>query len=222
MFYWFDIVAIQKNWIGECNGVAFDFKIQGDVSDAHYLNVWVKEPSTIVQAEFIVVQPDSFIDSLSNHERLENGKLKLNVLNPFTNRVLPVYVSNDVPYAFARDTYVGVPSNSEFDRQFAEKVGLKYELVSKSVNSEEICERAKKLGVGGFWVSSRIKDWLISRQRYWGTPIPMIHCPSCGTQPVPYDQLPVELPPLPDGFEIGKGLNKFLKSSDWINTSCPK
>ncbi|TVY44602.1 Leucine--tRNA ligase, mitochondrial [Lachnellula occidentalis] len=68
----------------------------------------------------------------------------------------------------------------------------------------------------------RLRDWLVSRQRYWGTPIPIIHCESCGPVPVPEDQLPVQLPKVEDHWADGKIGNPLEKTHDWVNTSCPR
>ena len=221
---WLDVVSLQKNWIGDCDGYSFDFKITGPhiESDCNSLNIWVQDCTSLLDAEFIVVQSNSLADILSGNSCDANGKLPLEVINPFTNSNLPIYVNNDVPFPFARNIYVGVPSRSSFDREFAKKVCLESRVKTVVCKPEEICEIAQRLCIGGYPVSSRLQDWLISRQRYWGTPIPIVHCDKCGAQPVPYEQLPVVLPQLPKDHRISKSLNTFLKSSEWRKTVCPK
>ncbi|KAG9232111.1 hypothetical protein BJ875DRAFT_467755 [Amylocarpus encephaloides] len=88
--------------------------------------------------------------------------------------------------------------------------------------TKKIVELLASKNLGGPADSWRLRDWLVSRQRYWGTPIPIIHCKSCGPVPVPKDQLPVELPPLQDHWVTGKAGNPLEGAHEWINTSCPK
>ena len=85
-----------------------------------------------------------------------------------------------------------------------------------------IARRLVNEGQGGLTTRWRLRDWLISRQRYWGTPIPIIHCDSCGAVPVPVGDLPVTLPKLPSGEFKGRGGNPLDKIPDWVNTKCPK
>merc|ERR1719318_1182551 len=81
-------------------------------------------------------------------------------------------------------------------------------------------EEARKQGIGGHSVSSHLKDWLISRQRHWGTPIPIVHCDSCGAVPLPPEQLPVVLPPRPGGTLASRG--PYQHCEEWLATTCPE
>ena len=76
-------------------------------------------------------------------------------------------------------------------------------------------------GAGKGAVNFRLRDWLLSRQRYWGAPIPIVHCPSCGEVPVPDDQLPVVLPELRGADLTPKGVSPLAAARDWIKVTCP-
>lgn len=83
-----------------------------------------------------------------------------------------------------------------------------------------VTQQAKNKRIGGDLTSDKLRDWLISRQRYWGTPIPIIHCQACGTVPVPYQDLPVVLPNVTTF--TGKGASPLESAQEWVNCSCPR
>ena len=98
----------------------------------------------------------------------------------------------------------------------------KFDGMSSSEAREQIVAWLEQEGTGKFKISYKMRDWLISRQRYWGAPIPIIHCDKCGTVPVPDDQLPVILPDV-DDFKPKNGATSALAAvNDWVNTTCPK
>lgn len=223
---WRDIIKLQKHWIGECNGVSFDFKIVGKESQStDILTLWTSKPELMPNAKFVTVKSSS---KLGEYEyETVNGvkRLMIKAENPLTGEKIPIFVSDDIEYELFCDTYLGIPDGFEVDRNFAQSVGLEISNETNTLEPEEItrlqndiCNKARSLAVGGYWTSAKLQDWLISRQRYWGTPIPIVHCGFCGAQPVPKLQLPVMLPTL-------SGLSKkgaLAQSEDWINTQCPK
>lgn len=137
---------------------------------------------------------------------------------------MPIIVTEEVEFPPFNDVYLGVPLKSEIDLQLSEKYNLKpVKSLFNDNNAEEmrqkIIEKAQNLTIGGdYKVSSKLKDWLISRQRYWGTPIPIIHCESCGAVPVNEKDLPVKLPEL-DGDVVGQPLSQ---NEAWLKCECPK
>ncbi|KAI8438449.1 hypothetical protein MSG28_010960 [Choristoneura fumiferana] len=136
-------------------------------------------------------------DGLSS-DQLENWKDIINLQKHWIDSEIPVYISDDVNYAEGRDVYIACPSIDKYDRDLAKKLNIPLISTNTRLNIETENQRAidiaKDKNVGGYFVSSKLKDWLISRQRFWGTPIPIIHCPKCGPIPVPYKDLPLNLP----------------------------
>jgi leucyl-tRNA synthetase len=196
------------------------------------------------------VKQVSEIDRLSS-ERVKTGVfLQRYAINPVNGERIPVYAADYVLADYGTGAIMAVPAHDQRDWDFATAYGLPIVQVVQSpddvddsaaayagdgvaINSgfldglrkAEAIERMvawleeNDLGTGA--INYRLRDWLISRQRYWGTPIPIIHCESCGEVPVPEDQLPVVLPPT-DGLDLApKGQSPLAAAEDWVNVPCP-
>jgi leucyl-tRNA synthetase len=157
-------------------------------------------------------------------------------VNPFTGEKIPIWIANFVLMEYGTGAIMGVPGHDERDAEFAGRYGLPsvpvIDAEGRTIDSGRFsglpCERARGVmtqwakdnGFGEASVQFRLKDWGISRQRYWGTPIPMIHCAGCGIVPVPDADLPVLLP---DDVSItGAGGSPLESSPSFVSTTCPK
>ena len=167
-------------------------------------------------------------------------------LNPVNDQQVPIYVADYVLMGYGTGAIMGVPGQDQRDWDFAARYGLEiirtveppprwegeaYTGEGPTINSgfldgleqmgakERIIEWLEEKGIGLGTVQYRLRDWLISRQRYWGSPIPMIDCPSCGLVPVPEDQLPVLLPDVKDFAP--KGQSPLATADEWVHTTCP-
>jgi leucyl-tRNA synthetase len=156
--------------------------------------------------------------------------------NPVNGERLPIWVADYVLMDYGTGAIMAVPAHDDRDREFAETFDLPVvEVVGedgKLVNSAEfdglpfeeakqaIVEKLRGLGMGAAAVGYRLRDWSFGRQRYWGCPIPIVHCPDCGEVPVPDDQLPVLLPEVEDYRP--KGMPPLASNAEWLNVSCPR
>jgi leucyl-tRNA synthetase len=157
-------------------------------------------------------------------------------INPFTYKPIPIWVANYVLAEYGTGAVMGVAAHDERDRDFATQYHLpivpvineddvliesgKYTGMPSAEAMKAITEEAEERGIGEGTVQFRLKDWGISRQRYWGTPIPMIHCPVDGVVPVPDDQLPVTLPNITEF--TGRGDSPLASVPEFVNVKCPK
>lgn len=161
--------------------------------------------------------------------------------NPATGEDMPVYIADYVLKGYGTGAIMAVPAHDERDHEFAKRFVLPirqvitaemlpYTGTGELINSDEFngidSENAKVLiteKFGGELTSTyRIKDWVFSRQRYWGEPIPIIHCEQCGVVPVPYEELPVKLPDVEHYEPTGTGESPLADIPEWVNTTCPK
>ncbi|MFA5276036.1 MAG: leucine--tRNA ligase [Candidatus Omnitrophota bacterium] len=170
-------------------------------------------------------------------------------INPVNNEEVPIWIADYVLMEYGTGAIMAVPTHDQRDFLFAKEHNLAMRIVIKGpdsleampeayegdgiqVNSGEfdglpnaqaktkIAQWMEKKGIGKIETHWRLRDWLISRQRYWGTPIPMIYCPKCGVVPVPYEDLPVELPK--DAPFTGEGGSPLGKVKEFVNVKCPK
>ena len=174
----------------------------------------------------------------------------IEVMNPVTHKPLPMFVSDYVLMGYGTGVVMGVPGHDQRDWEFAKKFGLpiievvqggdvtKEAFVAKDdsaimVNSgflngmtvKEAIPAMKKYvveqGFGKEKVNFKLRDWVFSRQRYWGEPIPLVNCEKCGWVPVPEEQLPVVLPQVESYEPTDDGESPLSKMTDWVNTTCP-
>lgn len=171
-------------------------------------------------------------------------------INPVSGEKLPIWVADYVLAGYGTGALMAVPAHDERDFAFAKKFDLPIVKVIEKpendsetglycgegllVNSgsfdgmlssdarEQIVDWLEQEGTGRSKTTYKMRDWLISRQRYWGAPIPIIHCDDCGAVPVPDDQLPVILPDLDDFKPHGGATSALANATDWVNTTCPK
>lgn len=170
--------------------------------------------------------------------------------NPLSGELIPIYIANYVLIDYGTGAIMAVPAHDQRDMDFAKKYDIKivpviqplkeedindnvaYDGDGVMINSQEfnginnreayskISEKLENNGIGKRTTSYRLRDWLLSRQRYWGTPIPVIYCDDCGTVPVKDEDLPVALPT--DIQFTGKGLSPLCTSESFMNAPCPK
>lgn len=191
---WKDIINLQRHWIGECNGFAF----QLDTSYSSTIRVWTTNPEYFMDSDaYIVFRRNHYLYGMIV-DHLKGATVR----NPFTNIDMPIVFSDDVNYPENMDVYLAAPNFREEDKILHSNLQLKpmnneNSIDCKHTNAEALREtvlsKANKQRIGGYKVSSKLKDWLISRQRYWGTPIPIVHCNNCGIIPVPPTDLPILL-----------------------------
>ncbi|XP_026149883.1 leucine--tRNA ligase, mitochondrial [Mastacembelus armatus] len=247
---WYGVKGMQANWIGACTGCYFDFKLKVNGEDTgESLSAYSFHPETVFGAAYLAILPSHRLLHGSSSVRsvlqkaFQPGRdclTEVSACNLFTGHEIPLVISRKDSFDGYLDTVIGSPDCSEEDLSVARALNLSWTTVLNShedgtqtlINSEEfsgltreqafdsITQKAQEKKVGGYLTSSKLRDWLISRQRYWGTPIPVVHCGSCGPVGVPVEELPVTLPKLPS--LTGKGASPLEAAHDWVNCKCPR
>ena len=172
-------------------------------------------------------------------------------INPVNGREIPIFVSDYVLMGYGTGAIMAVPAHDDRDWEFAKKFGCEIiEVVSGGEDVQQAAFTAKdetgilvnsdflngktvkdaipamiawleEKGIGRAKVQYKLRDWVFSRQRYWGEPIPLVHCDKCGWVPVPEDQLPLTLPDVESYEPTENGESPLAKMTDWVNTTCP-
>ena len=172
-------------------------------------------------------------------------------INPVNGKEIPIFVSDYVLMGYGTGAIMAVPAHDDRDWEFAKKFGCEIiEVVSGGEDVQKAAFTAKdetgilvnsdflngktvkdaipamiewlgEKGIGCAKVQYKLRDWVFSRQRYWGEPIPIIHCPKCGCVPVPEDQLPLRLPEVESYQPTGTGESPLAAIDEWVNTTCP-
>lgn len=174
----------------------------------------------------------------------------LTAINPVTQKEIPIWISDYVLMTYGTGAIMAVPAHDERDWDFAKKFNLpiievvgggnvseaaftnvdKGKLINSGfLNGLEVKDAKKKMlewieekGIGKKKVNYKLRDWVFSRQRYWGEPIPLVHCDKCGWVPIPEDQLPLTLPEVENYMPTDNGESPLANMTDWVNTTCPR
>ena len=182
----------QRNWIGRSEGVLIKFDD---------IEIFTTRPDTIFGATFLVV---------AGKEDKFTGRF---VTNPATKEKIPVWEAEYVMSNYGTGAIMGVPVDDERDMEFAKKYKLPIVEDYQKAGFEDFGKKVTKY---------KLRDWVFSRQRYWGEPIPVIHCSKCGVVPVPEKDLPVELPKVEKYQPREDGESPLANIDEWVNVTCPK
>jgi leucyl-tRNA synthetase len=264
------VLNMQKNWIGESQGVRVTFEVRGydkeitvfttridTLFGVSFLALALEHP--FIETVFESIKNDTLVkefvkdlNKTSSSERMSDTLKKKGVFtgffakNPISGQEIPIYIANFVVTDYGTGALMGVPSHDERDYEFATLYNIPFKTVIQPqdnnttlpikekgtlINSFEfnglssvdaaiqITEKLVCLKKGERSTEYKLRDWLISRQRYWGTPIPIVYCDDCGTVPLKEEDLPLILP---EDVEFKIGENPILSSPTFAYSSCPQ
>ena len=236
------VKTMQRNWIGKSSGALVKFLFPNK-TDPEYLEVFTTRIDTILGATFLVISP---LHPLALKVAQHNTELKnflatcalsstqeadlatqqkygcttgLTAINPVTKTEIPIWVANYVIMEYGTGAVMAVPAHDERDHEFASQYSLPIITDFALLNATQLITDLSTQGLAKTEIIYRLRDWGVSRQRYWGTPIPFIYCEHCGTVPVPLTDLPVILPENVVVTATGSPLKHL---PEFVNVACPK
>lgn len=224
------VVTAQKEWIGKSAGMKIKFKIK-DSDDE--IEVFTTRPDTLDSVTFIATSSKDLESPEKSKEKL--GKFTGRyAISPTDSREIPVWETNYVAANYGTGVVMGVPAYDERDMEFAKKYSIN---ILENKLDESLWTKIEEKGWGVKHTNYHLRDWLVSRQRYWGAPIPMVYCETCslkgtnskgktlqgmpGWFPVPEKDLPIELPDIDDYKPEGNGKGPLENHSEFWKTKCP-
>lgn len=210
---WSEKVKVtQEKWIGKSEGMMITFKKHQGEGEIH---VFTTRPDTLNAVTFLATS--------ALYE--EGSKKKIGeftgeyAINPLDGRKIPIWKTNYVAPGYGTGIIMGVPSQDERDMDFASTYHL--DVITKDPD-DTLWDRIEKEGWGKKQTHYHLRDWTISRQRYWGAPIPMIYCETCKWVAVPEKDLPVLLPDIADYKPRDDGVGPLSKHKEFYQVACPK
>ncbi len=230
----------QRNWIGKSEGAEIEFIVK---KIDEKIKVFTTRPDTLFGVTYLVLAPEhllvkellnltqnqseveKYIKDIKNKTDIERTDAKSEKtgielkgvigLNPATKAEIPVWIADYVLPDYGTGAIMAVPAHDERDKQFAEKYSLPIKEIDLANKKEIISKYGKAM------TKFKLRDWIFSRQRYWGEPIPLIHCEKCGIVPVPEKDLPVKLPKVKNYQPTQTGQSPLASIEKWVNTKCP-
>lgn len=243
------ILEMQRNWIGRSEGLEIEFPLEFSTQS---LVVFTTRPDTIFSVTFICIAPDheivktfsvppkfkndvnKYIENTlkkTDQSRASIGKMKTGVFtglyakHPLTKQKIPIWLSDFILKDYGTGAIMGVPAYDQRDYEFAKIFDIPI-VKNKLENIKNISQQLINQKISRKIVNYHLRDWIFSRQHYWGEPIPLIYCPKCGDEngvvPVPEDHLPIELPDVEKFKPTATGKSPLSEISNWVNIKCPK
>ena len=241
-----NVKTAQRAWIGRSAGLQFAMPVDGQPETS--IDVFTTRPDTVFGITYVVLAPEHPLvaqlttpaqrteveayraqtRTRSELERQQTARAKTGVftgayaVNPANHERVPIWIADYVLGSYGTGAIMAVPSHDERDWEFAQAFGLpSREIVISPGDSERITRKFEERGIGRRTIQYRLRDWLVSRQRYWGAPIPIVYCDQCGVVPVPESDLPVLLPDVEDWMPSGSGSSPLAGVPSFVNTQCP-